>query len=136
MFSKFAKMFSNILGDSKAFFSAVVVILIWSVLGFYYAFSDSWQLLINTVTTIITFLMVFLIQNTQNRDTLAVQLKLDEVIRALKGAHNELVDIEKLTDVELEKIHKRYEELAKKAKRDIKQGKKDTGTPRIKNKSR
>src|SRR3954471_240944 len=100
-FRRFAHSVAHATGSPIAFVSAVIVILAWAVTGPIFHFSDTWQLIINTGTTIITFLMVFLIQNTQNRDSQVVQLKLDELIRALKGAHNELVDLEDLTDPEL-----------------------------------
>src|SRR5437870_6714932 len=98
-----------------SFEGAVLVIVVWLVTGPTFHFSDTWQLIINTGTTIVTFLMVFLIQNTQNRDAKAVHLKLDEIIRALKGARNQLVDLEKLSDQDLEKLEKQFEQLRKKA---------------------
>lgn len=131
MFSKFAKWISLILGNSLSFLCAIVVVLLWAVTGPLFNFSDAWQLVINTSTTIITFLMVFLIQNTQNRDTLAVHLKLDEILRAMKGAHNELLKIEELSDEDLEKLHKRYEALAHKVKEKLCHGDTDTGTPEL-----
>jgi len=106
----------------------VLVILGWAVTGPIFGFSDTWQLVINTGTTIITFLMVFLIQNTQNRDSAAMQLKLDELIRAINGAHNGLLDLEELSDEELDKIKSRYEELARQAREELRRGLKDTGT--------
>ena len=93
------------------FVLACVGVLIWGLTGPFFHFSDMWQLIVNTATTIITFLMVFLIQNTQNRDTRAINLKLDEVIRSLKGAHNEMINIEKLSDEELEELAKHYERI-------------------------
>src|SRR5438477_5633143 len=103
-FRLFARRSSIILGSAWAFAGAVLVILVWILTGPTFHFSDTWQLIINTATTIVTFLMVFLIQNTQNRDAKAVHLKLDEIIRALKGARNELVDLEDLSDEELKKL--------------------------------
>jgi low affinity Fe/Cu permease len=103
-----------------------VLILVWAVTGPVFGFSDTWQLVINTGTTIVTFLMVFLIQNTQNRDSEAVQLKLDELIRAHKGAHNGLLDLEELTEEELNIIKARYETLARQCREDLKQGIVDT----------
>jgi low affinity Fe/Cu permease len=103
-FRIFARRSSIILGSAWAFAGAVLVILIWIPTGPTFHFSDTWQLIINTATTIITFLMVFLIQNTQNRDAKAVHLKLDEIIRALKGARNELVDLEELSDEDLKEL--------------------------------
>jgi len=103
--------------------------LIWVVTGPLFNFSDTWQLVINTGTTIITFLMVFLIQNTQNRDTEAIQLKLDELIRATKGAHNALLDLEELEEENLDAFKMKYEALAATARTELIHGKKDTGTP-------
>ncbi len=131
MFSKFAKWISLMLGNSIAFIMAIVIVVVWALTGPFFHYSDSWQLVINTGTTIITFLMVFLIQNTQNRDTIALHLKLDELIRSRKGAHNELLKIEELSDEELQKLHKRYEDLALKLKSKMKEGSKDTDTPDI-----
>ncbi|MGH9547458.1 MAG: low affinity iron permease family protein [Terriglobales bacterium] len=91
---------------------AVVSVLLWGIVGPYYTYSDTWQLIINTATTVITFVIVFLIQNTQNRDARASHLKLDEVIRAIHGAHNEMINIEKLSDGELEQLTKRYERVS------------------------
>jgi low affinity Fe/Cu permease len=104
-----------ILGSAWAFAGAVLVIAVWLLTGPTFHFSDTWQLIINTATTIITFLMVFLIQNTQNRDTKAVHLKLDEMIRALKGARNKLVDLEDLSDEELKKLEEQFKRLRTKA---------------------
>jgi len=108
---------------------AVAVILIWVVTGPIFHFSDTWQLVINTGTTIITFLMVFLIQNTQNRDTEAIQLKLDELIRATKGAHNALLDLEELEEENLDAFKIKYQALAATARAELVHGNKDTGTP-------
>jgi low affinity Fe/Cu permease len=117
-FRVFARNSSKVLGSAWAFVLAVFIIVIWGVTGPTFHFSDTWQLIINTGTTIVTFLMVFLIQNTQNRDAKAMHLKLDEIIRAIKGARNELVDLEKLSDEDLEKLEKQFERLRKKAVRD------------------
>src|SRR5512132_3465898 len=103
-FTRFAKWTSHQTGRPIAFGSAVLLILLWAVTGPIFHFSDTWQLVINTSTTIITFLMVFLIQNTQNRDSEAIQVKLDELIRAVEGAHNAMIDLEELDDEELETI--------------------------------
>src|SRR6184192_1654926 len=108
-FRHFAHRSANVLGSAWAFIGAIFIIAVWGLTGPAFHFSDTCQLIINTGTTIVTFLMVFLIQNTQNRDAKAAHLKLDEVIRALKGARNELIDIEKLSDAELEQLAKRYE---------------------------
>jgi low affinity Fe/Cu permease len=126
MFTRFARWISHYTGKPIVFISAVVIILIWAVTGPFFEFSNTWQLIINTGTTIITFLMVFLIQNTQNRDTEALQLKLDEIIRSLKGAHNEVLDLEELEEKELDVIREQYLKLAQKARRekDKREGKK------------
>jgi low affinity Fe/Cu permease len=110
-FGKTAAKTAGWVGSAWAFFLALGTVIVWGVLGPYYHYSDTWQLVINTATTVITFLIVFLIQNTQNRDARALHLKLDEVIRALRGAHNEMIDIEKLSDAELQELAKRYERL-------------------------
>ena len=114
-FGRFARKTSNVLGSAWAFVLAIIVIVIWAATGPTFHYSDTWQLIINTGTTIVTFLMVFLIQNTQNRDAKAVHLKLDELIRALGGARNHLVDLEKLSDDELKKLESEFERLSKKA---------------------
>ena len=106
--------------------------MVWGVTGPIFQFSDAWQLVINTGTTIVTFLMVFLIQNTQNRDSHAVQLKLDELIRAVSGAHNALLDLEGLEEADLERFRVRYEELARTAHDALRRGEWDTGTPELK----
>ena len=113
-----ARRSSIALGSAWAFVGALLVILVWVLTGPAFHFSDTWQLVINTATTVITFLMVFLIQNTQNRDAKAVHLKLDEVIRALKGARNQLVDLENLSDADLKKLEKQFQRLREKAERD------------------
>jgi low affinity Fe/Cu permease len=117
-FRVFARRSSLILGSAWAFAAAVIVIAVWLITGPTFHFSDTWQLIINTATTIITFLMVFLIQNTQNRDAKAVHLKLDETIRALKGARNQLVDLEDLSDEELKKLEEQFQRLREKAEHD------------------
>ncbi|HEY2140017.1 MAG TPA: low affinity iron permease family protein [Chthoniobacterales bacterium] len=114
-FGVFARKTSTVLGSAWAFVIAIVVIIVWALTGPTFHYSDTWQLIINTGTTIVTFLMVFLIQNTQNRDAKAVHLKLDELIRALAGARNKLVDLEKLSDDELKKLEMEFEKLRKKA---------------------
>ncbi len=110
-----AKKCSNLLGTAWAFVAALLIIVVWAVTGPIFKFSDTWQLIINTSTTIVTFLMVFLIQNTQNRDAKAVHLKLDELIRALTGARNDLVDLEELSDAELEKLEMEFKSLSERA---------------------
>jgi low affinity Fe/Cu permease len=115
-FNHFAKLTSRTAGHPQAFGLALAVVLIWAVTGPIFGFSDTWQLVINTGTTIVTFLMVFLIQNTQNRDSVAMQIKLDELIRALKGAHNEMVDLEEMSEEELEQMKAHYTALAEQAR--------------------
>jgi low affinity Fe/Cu permease len=117
-FRVFARNSSIILGSAWAFTMAVLVIIIWGATGPTFHFSDTWQLIINTGTTIVTFLMVFLIQNTQNRDAKAVHLKLDELLRAIKGARNELVDLEGLSDEDLKKLEKQFQQIRRKAEHD------------------
>jgi low affinity Fe/Cu permease len=117
-FRIFARRSSKVLGSAWAFASAILIIVVWGLTGPTFHYSDTWQLIINTGTTIVTFLMVFLIQNTQNRDAKAAHLKLDEVIRAVKGARNELVDLEKLSDEDLTSLEKQFERVRKKAERD------------------
>jgi low affinity Fe/Cu permease len=114
-FRIFAKRSSMVLGSAWTFGIAILVIVIWGLTGPAFHYSNTWQLIINTGTTIVTFLMVFLIQNTQNRDAKAAHLKLDEIIRALKGARNELIDLEKLTDEDLTSLEKQFERVRKKA---------------------
>jgi low affinity Fe/Cu permease len=130
-FDRFSKRTARSTGHPVAFVGAVALILAWLVTGPVFGFGTTWQLVINTATTIVTFLMVFLIQNTQNRDGAAVQLKLDELIRAVDGAHNALLDLEELTEAELEGFKTRYEEIADTAREDLRRGVSDTGTPRI-----
>src|SRR5213080_5558296 len=117
-FRVFARRCSVALGSAWAFAGAVLVILVWILTGPTFHFSDTWQLIINTATTVVTFLMVFLIQNTQNRDAKAVQLKLDELIRAIRSARNELVDLEDLSDEELKKHEQQFQKLRRKAEND------------------
>ena len=128
-YSRFAKEAAHFCGRPRMFVIAVGVIAIWLATGPLFAFSDTWQLVINTGTTIITFLMVFLIQNTQNRDTEAIQLKLDEIIRATQGAHNALLDIEELEQEKLDAFKMRYQALARAARVELGRGYADTGTP-------
>jgi low affinity Fe/Cu permease len=117
-FRVFARRSSIMLGSAWAFAGAVLVILVWLLTGPTFHFSDTWQLIINTATTVITFLMVFLIQNTQNRDAKAVHLKLDELIRAIKDARNELVDLEDLSDEELQKLEAQFRRMRQRAEND------------------
>lgn len=115
IFGHFARKSSEVLGTAWAFIGALVIIVVWGLSGPAFHFSDTWQLVINTGTTIVTFLMVFLIQNTQNRDAKAMHLKLDELIRAVEGARNRLVDLEKLSDEELKKLEEQFTRLRKSA---------------------
>jgi len=122
-FTRFAKWTAHAAGQPAAFGIAVTIILVWGVSGPVFGFSDTWQLVINTGTTIVTFLMVFLIQNTQNRDSEAIQVKLDEIIRAIEGADNSLLDLEELDEKELDHIRADYEKLAEEAKKALKKAK-------------
>src|SRR3954463_10577097 len=115
-FTRFTKWTAHATGRPAAFLLAVVVVLTWGLTGSYFHFSDTWQLVINTGTTIVTFLMVFLIQATQNRDGEAVQVKLDEIIRAIGNARNEVLDLEELEEKDLDRIKKDYHEMAQKAR--------------------
>ncbi len=126
---RFAKGASHFCGRPRVFALAVAIIVIWVVSGPIFRFSDTWQLVINTGTTIVTFLMVFLIQNTQNRDTEAIQVKLDELIRATKGAHNALLDLEEIEEDRLDAFRAKYQALAAAARSELDSGKTDTGTP-------
>lgn len=128
-YSQFAKSAAHFCGRPRVFSIAVGIILVWIITGPIFRFSDTWQLVINTGTTIITFLMVFLIQNTQNRDTHAIQLKLDELIRATKGAHNALLDLEELEEDALDAFRTKYQALAAAARGELDRGENDTGTP-------
>jgi low affinity Fe/Cu permease len=118
-FTRFAKRTSTITGRPVTFILAVTVILAWAITGPLFNYSDTWQLVINTSTTIITFLMVFLIQNTQNRDTEALQIKLDELIRAMETANNALLDLEEMDDEELDRIRDTYTALARKQREQL-----------------
>ncbi|HEY8667336.1 MAG TPA: low affinity iron permease family protein [Tepidisphaeraceae bacterium] len=111
MFRKFSQKSAQAVGSKWAFVLALLSIVIWVLLGPRYHHSDTWQLIINTATTIVTFLMVFLIQNTQNRDATAMHLKLDELIRALHGARNSMVDLENMTDEEIQRIQKEFHHI-------------------------
>ena len=130
-FTRFAKWTARTAGRPPTFVLAVLVILGWAVTGPIFHYSDTWQLVINTGTTIVTFLMVFLIQNTQNRDSEAIHVKLDELIRSLEGAHNTLLDLEELDESELVKIRSNYAKIAMKARSDLENGKPDTGVGKV-----
>src|SRR5262245_17214611 len=118
-FRRFAKWASHASGLPSAFLVALAVVMVWAATGPIFRWSDTWQLVINTGTTVVTFLMVFLIQNTQNRDTAAIQVKLDELIRAVEGAHNALLDLEELEDHELDRIRRNYLRLAAVAREEL-----------------
>jgi low affinity Fe/Cu permease len=130
-FSTFSKWISRTTGSPLAFGLALGTILVWAVTGPIFGYSDTWQLVINTGTTIVTFLMVFLIQNTQNRDGQAVQIKLDELIRCTNGAHNALLNLEELEEDELRNICVEYTKIAERAREALRHGKSDTGTPAV-----
>src|SRR5436853_5159488 len=119
LFRKFAQTTSQAVGPAWAFILAVLIIIVWAITGPMFHFSDTWQLVINTGTTIITFLMVFLIQNTQNRDAKAIHLKLDELLKGVKGARTGLVNLEQLSDKELENLQKEFERLHREETREI-----------------
>jgi len=132
-FTRCAKWTARTTGHPSAFVFAVSVIVAWAMTGPIFGFSDAWQLVINTGTTIVTFLMVFLIQNTQNRDSEAIQVKLDELIRVMEGAHNALLNLEELDEKELDLIRVSYVKLAEEARKALQQGKFDTGIPELEN---
>ena len=131
IFTRIAKGSSRTMGRPLTFCIAVLLVLTWAISGPYFGYSDTWQLTINTGTTIVTFLMVFLIQATQNRDAEAIQIKLDEIIRSMDGAHNALLDLEELEEDELMRMRSNYLELAERARRRLKSGKDDTGVPEV-----
>lgn len=129
LYTRFAKAAARFCGRPKVFALSVLLIVVWAAIGPIFHWSDTWQLVINTSTTIITFLMVFLIQNTQNRDTEAIQVKLDELIRVTKGAHNALLDLEELEEEDLMAFRQKYQGLAEAARNDLERGGEDTGSP-------
>ena len=120
MLERLSRKATEATGTSTAFIFALLVIIVWIVTGPLFHFSDTWQLVINTGTTIVTFLMVFLIQRSQNKDALAIHLKLNEIVAALEGASNRLIDVEDLTEAEINTLHSHYQELVKMAKADLK----------------
>ena len=130
-YAHFTKNFAKLTGKSLTFILAIIMIIVWLISGPYFDFSNTWQLVINTTTTIITFIMVFVIQNTQNRDTEAMQVKLDELIRATQGAHNALLDLEELEEDEIDMFREEYETLARKAREELEAGELDTNIPSI-----
>jgi low affinity Fe/Cu permease len=132
-FSKFSSSLSTLTGRPVTFVLAAVLVAVWALTGPLFHYSDTWQLVINTSTTIVTFLMVFLIQNTQNRDTAAMQIKLDELIRAMEGAHNALLDLEELEEKDLTRFRKHYERLAEDARSALRAGGSDTDSPFVDN---
>jgi len=131
-FSRLARRVANLSGRPATFLAASAAILLWALSGPFFGFSDTWQLIVNTSTTVITFLMVFIIQSTQNRDTTAIQLKLDELIRATQGAHNALLDLEEIDDERFEAYRRSYEKLAAAAREKLERGELDTDSPEIK----
>ncbi len=130
-FMRFANWTAHAAGHPRAFLLACLIVVVWGATGPLFGFSDTWQLVINTGTTIVTFLMVFLIQNTQNRDSKAMQLKLDEIIRATEGAHNALLDLEELTEEDINRIRMLYIALATHARSDLARGLLDTDIPEV-----
>ena len=130
-YARFARSAAHFCGRPRVFSVAVGIIAVWILTGPIFGFSDTWQLVINTGTTIITFLMVFLIQNTQNRDTEAIQIKLDELIRSTQGAHNALLDLEELEQDKLDAFKAKYQELAQVARKNLGRGERDTDTPEL-----
>ena len=134
-FSNFASYLSTMTGRPGTFVVAVSLVIVWAITGPFFHYSDTWQLVINTSTTIVTFVMVFLIQNTQNRDTAAMQIKLDELIRAFEGAHNALLDLEELEEKDLTRFRQQYENLAKEARIALREGGSDTDSPFVDNRA-
>ena len=130
-FSRAAHWAAEQCGHAGMFILAVIIILAWAATGPLFHYSDTWQLIINTGTTIITFLMVFLIQSTQNRDSEAIQVKLDELIRLSKGGHNALLDLEELEEAELDRIRQEYCRIAKEARARLRRGEDDTDVPEV-----
>ncbi len=128
-YAHFTKSFAKLTGKSLTFVLAIIMIIVWLLSGPYFDYSNTWQLVINTTTTIITFIMVFVIQNTQNRDTEAMQVKLDELIRATQGAHNALLDLEELEEDQIDLFREEYEGLAREARIKLEAGELDTDIP-------
>ena len=130
-FSQLARRVANLSGRPATFLAASAAILLWALSGPFFGFSDTWQLIVNTSTTVITFLMVFIIQHTQNRDTAAIHIKLDELIRSMNGAHNAVLDLEELTEAELEQMRDQYEALAEEARAHLREGGTDIDSPPV-----
>ena len=130
-FPAFARQLSSWTGRSSTFVLAVVLVAAWAVTGPVFHYSNTWQLVINTATTVVTFLMVFLIQHTQNRDTQAMHIKLDEIIRATQGSHNAILDLEDMDEEELAEHHRRYAELAERARQALQRGGQDVDCPAV-----
>ena len=131
LFTRIAKGTSRLVGRPGAFVMVAILVIVWAATGPLFGFSDTWQLVINTFTTIVTFLMVFLIQATQNRDAEAIQIKLDELLRAQLGAHNALLDLEEMEEKDLVELHKNYLRLAEEARKHLDQGIEDTDVPEV-----
>jgi len=130
-FTRFSKTTAHATGQPYTFATAVLLIVVWGLTGPLFHFSDTWQLVVNTGTTVVTFLMVFLIQSTQNRDAEAVHIKLDELLRVTAGAHNVLLDLEELEERDLDKLRAAYCRLAEQARRGLDQGRSDDGVPNM-----
>jgi low affinity Fe/Cu permease len=130
-FTRFSKLVARVTGQPVSFGLAVLVILVWAITGPIFQWSDTWQLIVNTGTTIVTFLMVFLIQSTQNRDAEAVHIKLDELLRVTPGAHNVLLDLEEMEEADLARLRAAYQKLADEARRGVSRGRSFDGVPKI-----
>jgi low affinity Fe/Cu permease len=130
-FTRFSKAVAHVTGQPVSFGLAVLVILVWAITGPIFQWSDTWQLIVNTGTTIVTFLMVFLIQSTQNRDAEAVHIKLDELLRVTPGAHNVLLDLEEMEEADLARLRAAYQKLADEARRGVSRGRSFDGVPKI-----
>lgn len=136
LFTRCATQTAHLAGRASTFIAMCALVIVWAIAGPFFHFSDSWQLTINTGTTILTFLMVFLIQATQNRDSAAIQIKLDEIIRSLEGAHNAVIDLEEMDEDDLVKMRESYLALAERAHVALGRGKVDTGVPDLEQKRR
>ncbi len=132
IFTRMASWTARACGHPIAFFAALLIIVIWLASGPLFHWNNAWQLVINTWTNVLTLMIVFLIQHSQNRDSDAAQIKLNEIIRALEGAHNVLLNLDRLSNEQLEQVRARYGNLAEQAQRDVERGKSDTGSPQVK----